>query len=113
MTKHSDERQKLDALEDRLQAYNQARSPKAKRAEKRKTTKGVGQGMKLATDFVAAVAVGVFIGWLLDRVFGTLPLFLIVFFLFGSAAGILNMVRTAQGIDKGLSGKGRSEERDK
>jgi len=47
---------------------------------------------------VAALIVGVGIGLLLDRWLGTTPWFLIVFFLLGAAAGILNVYRAASGM---------------
>ena len=51
---------------------------------------------KLGTELVAAVIVGVIIGFILDNWFGTKPILIIVFFLFGSAAGILNVIKTAK-----------------
>ena len=40
------------------------------------------------------------IGFFLDRWLGTSPLFLIVFFFFGVAAGIVNVVRTANAVNR-------------
>ena len=54
---------------------------------------GMSLGMKAAGEFIAAVAVGGAMGWGLDRLFGTKPLFIIVFFLLGVAAGVLNVIR--------------------
>jgi ATP synthase protein I len=45
--------------------------------------------------FVLAVVLGFLAGYLLDRWLGTSPLLAIVFFFFGVAAGILNVVRAA------------------
>jgi len=45
--------------------------------------------------FVLAVVIGAAIGYWLDRLTGLSPLFFILFFFFGLAAGILNVVRTA------------------
>jgi ATP synthase protein I len=53
------------------------------------------KGYKLASEFVGGVLVGGLIGYGLDYVAGTLPLFLIVFLLLGFGAGILNMSRAA------------------
>jgi ATP synthase protein I len=50
-------------------------------------------GMKAASEFVAAVIVGVAIGWGLDYVLHTKPAFTIVFFLLGVAAGVWNVIR--------------------
>ena len=45
---------------------------------------------------MAAVAVGTIIGFILDDWFGTKPILIILFFLFGAAAGILNVFRSAK-----------------
>ena len=51
------------------------------------------KGMRLASEFVGGVLVGALVGYGLDYVFHTLPLFLIVFLLVGFVAGIVNMSR--------------------
>jgi ATP synthase protein I len=48
--------------------------------------------------FVLAVVFGFLIGYFLDRWLGTSPLFLILFFFIGVAAGIVNVVRTAAAV---------------
>jgi ATP synthase protein I len=53
------------------------------------------KGYRLISEFVAGILVGAALGYGLDRLFGTLPLFLIVFVLLGFGAGILNMSRAA------------------
>ena len=60
--------------------------------------KGVflGNAFKLGTELVAAVVVGVIIGFILDNWFGTKPVLIIIFFIFGSAAGILNVFKAAK-----------------
>jgi ATP synthase protein I len=50
--------------------------------------------------FVLAIVFGFAIGFFLDRWLGTSPLFTIVFFFFGVAAGILNVVRTADAVNR-------------
>jgi ATP synthase protein I len=50
-------------------------------------------GMKAASEFVASVAVGVAIGWGLDRLLHTRPAFTILFFLLGVAAGVWGVIR--------------------
>jgi len=56
----------------------------------------MGIAFRLSTELVAGVFVGAFMGWLLDSWFGTSPLFLIIFFFLGTAAGVVNVTRTAQ-----------------
>jgi ATP synthase protein I len=54
--------------------------------------------MKVVVEIVAAMAVGLGIGILADNYFETRPLFIIIFFLLGSAAGILNVFRVAKSL---------------
>lgn len=58
----------------------------------------MGQALRLATELVAGVAVGGFIGWALDRLFGTAPFLMVAFLFLGGAAGIMNVVRTAKAM---------------
>lgn len=53
----------------------------------------MGVGMRVGVELVAALVVGVAIGWGLDRWLGTMPLFLVIFVLLGGAAGIMNVWR--------------------
>lgn len=55
----------------------------------------MGTAFKLATEFVAAVGVGGFIGWFLDRSIGTGPILFLVFLALGIAAGFWGVFRTA------------------
>ena len=54
---------------------------------------------RFATELVVAVVVGGGLGWLLDRFLGTKPIFLIVMFMLGAAAGIRNVMRAAAEIN--------------
>jgi len=60
----------------------------------------MGNAFKLSTEFVAAVAVGTIIGFILDSWFGTKPWLIIIFFFLGSAAGMLNVIKTAKLMQK-------------
>ena len=60
----------------------------------------MGSAFKLGTELVAAVAVGTIIGFILDTWFGTKPWLIIVFFFLGSAAGILNVIKTAKKMQR-------------
>jgi ATP synthase protein I len=50
--------------------------------------------------FVLAVVMGFLAGFGLDSWLGTKPLFTIVFFFVGVAAGVLNVVRTASSVTR-------------
>jgi len=60
----------------------------------------MGSAFKLGTELVAAVAVGTIIGFILDSWFDTKPLLIIIFFFLGAAAGMLNVIRTANRMQK-------------
>ena len=85
---------KSDDLDTRLKI---AKSKLENSEIKTDRKKGVflGNAFKLGTELVAAVAVGSIIGFILDNWFGTKPLLIILFFLFGSAAGIYNVIKAA------------------
>jgi len=53
----------------------------------------IGQAVKLASEFLAAVVVGVLLGLGFDQVTGFSPWGLVVFLFLGFAAGIMNMLR--------------------
>ena len=55
---------------------------------------------KLGTELVAAVAVGTIIGFILDTLFDTKPWLIIIFFFLGAAAGMLNVIRAANKMQK-------------
>ena len=61
---------------------------------------GLGRGMRLASEFIAAVRVGGGIGYLLDRWIGTSPWLMLVMMLVGFAAGVLNVVRSAAEMNR-------------
>ncbi len=53
-------------------------------------------GLRICADLLSAVIVGAALGYVLDSWFGTKPWCLIVFLIFGGAAGILNVYRLAK-----------------
>ena len=60
----------------------------------------MGSAFKLGTELVAAVGVGTIIGFILDSWFGTKPWLIIFFFFLGTAAGMLNVFKTANRMQK-------------
>ena len=60
----------------------------------------LGNALKLGTELVAAVVVGTIIGFILDNWFDTKPWLIIIFFFLGAAAGMLNVIRTANLMQK-------------
>lgn len=86
-------RRRATDLGSRLNEVNLRRAPPAKGPPR---GAAFGQAFRIAVELVVGVAVGGFIGWVLDRQLGTRPWLLIVFIVLGFAAGMLNIIRTAQ-----------------
>ena len=85
-----------EQLKDRLKNARK----KLKVEKENPQTSNIGQAFKLSTELVAAVLVGTIIGFILDNWFDTKPLFILIFFFVGFAAGVLNVVRTAKEMQK-------------
>jgi ATP synthase protein I len=84
----------LRALGKKLDEVRRQNEP---RREAPPTSLGIAS--RFATEFVVAVAFGGGLGWALDRWLGTKPIFLLVLFVLGAAAGIRNVMRAAARIN--------------
>ena len=101
-----DIRRRLDALGDKLERGPRPAEAAAPAAPQSQGA-ALGQALRLGVELVAGVAVGGFIGWGLDRLFGTAPFLMVLFLGLGATAGILNVVRTAKRMQaEAPSGKG-------
>ena len=67
----------------------------------------LGLGLRFGIELVAALCVGLALGWLADRYIGTRPWGLIVGFFLGSAAGVVNVSRAARGMGASPPAGGR------
>ena len=61
---------------------------------------GMARGMRIGTEFIAAILVGAAIGYAIDLGLGTSPWGLLIMFLVGFAAGILNVTRVVTAMNK-------------
>jgi ATP synthase protein I len=84
-------RKRADAIGAKLETVA-ARTKRSSSGDRGQT---MGQGMRAAADLIGGIVVGGVIGWYLDQWLGTRPWLLIVFFLVGFAAGLLNVIRQA------------------
>ena len=87
--------ERLKALEERLAATKRANAPKPTVEDH---YSAASQGWRMVIELVAGLAIGFGVGYGLDSLFGTMPLFLVLFILLGFAAGVKTMLRTAQEI---------------
>jgi ATP synthase protein I len=65
--------------------------------------RGMAYGMRMAAELVAAVLVGAIIGWGLDWLLGSRPWLFLLFFVLGFAAGVLNVVRAYERMQRELA----------
>ena len=85
--------------------------------DKRPAPSPLGIAGRLTTDLVAGVVVGGGLGWGIDWLFGhfgihTRPLFLIVFFVLGAAAGIRNVVYAAHELNAEIARQSRRPDKE-
>ena len=73
-------------------------NPLKKNDENQPPDSALGLALRVGVELVSALAIGVAIGWLLDRWLGTQPWLMLVFIFLGGAAGILNVYRMARGF---------------
>lgn len=86
--------EKLREFDKRLQRAQDAIQEKHTPRPSRQSAMGL--AFRIATELVVAVALGVGIGWGLDSWFGTKPIFLVIFFCLGAAAGVMNVIRISK-----------------
>lgn len=92
---------RISALEGKLGKVRAQREADARAdvdAEMR--GRGMAYGMRMAAELVAAVVVGGVIGWGLDWLLGSRPWLFLLFFLLGFAAGVLNVMRAYERMQR-------------
>lgn len=93
----------ISELDARIQAAkSQKKSAVSHKYSKRALL--VQNALQVSIEFVSPVFIGVCMGYMLDKWFDTRALFMLIMTIFGCVAGILNLYRTAQSIEKNLDG---------
>ena len=87
------EAERLRALDDRIARAKAALNP-PKVAQDHHSMAQV--GWRMGIELVTGLLIGAAIGYGIDVVFDTMPLFLVIFTLLGFAAGIQTMLRSAR-----------------
>jgi len=94
----------LKRLENRLKAARRRRHDRESGgrggSSSGSSTSGMAVGLRIAVEILAALAVGVGIGLLLDSWLDTQPWMLILFFILGAGAAMVNVMRTARELDR-------------
>ena len=92
------ERARLAALDKRITLAKNAVAPDRPHQEAHYSQANV--AWRMVIELVAGLAIGFGIGYGLDTLFGTMPLFLILFILAGFAAGVKTMLRSARELQE-------------
>ncbi len=87
-----DRRERLRQLEDRINALKGAEAPKPHMENHYSQAQ---LAWRMVIELVAGLGIGFGMGYGLDYLFGTIPIFLVLFTLLGLAAGIKTMMRSA------------------
>ena len=95
---------------DKARAERVRRQPVA--ADRSNLQQGLGLGFRIGIELVVAVAVATALGWAIDRWLGTRPWGMIVLFLLGVAAGMLNVYRAVTGVSGAAGYRGPPKRRD-
>ena len=86
------------SLADRISELENRKSKlQEKTAKAHMPAEGMALAGRVATELVAGIVVGSALGWALDKVFGTSPLWLVVLFFLGAIGGMMNVWRIATG----------------
>ena len=93
MPEREDFKTRLKIAKDKLRNYSKIKN-------NNQNASFMGSAFKLGTELVSAVLVGTIIGFILDTWFDTKPWLIIIFFFLGAAAGMLNVIRTANRMQK-------------
>ena len=85
----------LDDLGARIEAAKAGKDPGRRHHDHHSAA---GAAWRMVIELVVGLAMGFGIGYGLDSLFGTIPIFLILFTLLGFAAGVRTMMRSAAEI---------------
>lgn len=92
-----DQQQRIKQLEAKIAAAKKAQEP-APRADEHYSQAQL--AWRMVIELVAGLGIGFGIGYGLDVLFGTLPIFMVLFVMLGLAAGVKTMLRSAQEIQE-------------
>lgn len=100
---------RLKALEERLKT---AKAEVEEIPHMKKDYAQANLAWRMVIELVAGLGIGFSVGYGLDYVFGTLPLFLVIFTLLGLAAGVKTMLLSAKEVELKLAAKAAQDEED-
>ncbi|MDC3091819.1 AtpZ/AtpI family protein [Rickettsiales bacterium] len=88
---------KIQEFKQKLEAFENNKKSNLKHI---KNNNAFGLGLKISLDLVVSIIVGILIGLGIDKLFNTKPIFFLIFFILGIAAGFFNIYRLILNLEK-------------
>jgi ATP synthase protein I len=101
---------RLKALEDRIA---KVKGVEDETPHMKKDYAQANMAWRMVIELVAGLGIGFGMGYGLDRLLGTIPLFLVIFTLLGLAAGVKTMLASAKEIEMQQAAKAAEDEEKK
>ena len=70
---------------------------------------GLSLAFRLSVELASGIVAGAILGWLLDRLFSTAPVLMVILLFLGAAAGVRNAVRVTQRYQKMVDARENEE----
>lgn len=103
-----DQKQRLEQLEAKIRAAKKAQEPGPRSDEHYSQAQ---LAWRMVVELVAGLGIGFGMGYGLDVLFGTLPVFMVIFTMLGLAAGVKTMLRSAREIqDKKMAEEAKARD---
>ena len=90
-----DQKQQMEQLEAKIASAKKAQEPGPRSDEHYSQAQ---LAWRMVIELVAGLGIGFGMGYGLDSLFGTIPIFLVLFTFLGLAAGVKTMMRSAQEV---------------
>ncbi|MBR2136703.1 MAG: AtpZ/AtpI family protein [Alphaproteobacteria bacterium] len=95
--------QDISELDKRIRAAKNKKEKQPKHASARWVV-FLQNAFRMSIEFVSPIFIGICVGYILDKWFDTRVIFMLIMAIFGCAAGVLNLYRAAQSMEKDLNG---------
>ena len=105
------DQERLAALEKRIAAAKGA-AEGPRRVHQKEDYSQAQLAWRMVVELVAGLGIGFGIGYGLDRLFGTMPVFLVLFIFAGLAAGVKTMLRSAKEVQERTAATAAKREED-
>jgi len=101
---------RLDRLGKRIETFRTERRPRRPRMEDHHSQAHL--AWRMVIELVAGIVIGFGMGYGLESLFGTMPVFLVVMTFVGFIAGVRTMLRSAEEVRRETAGEAPSVDRE-